>query len=68
MKGDVRFADIRKRLEAHGWALARIKGSHHIFTGRERPMLSIPVHNGKVKRVYEQQVNQAIRSVSQEEG
>lgn len=68
MKADVRFADIRKRLESHGWTLSRINGSHHIFTGPNRPTISIPVHGNKVKRVYDQNVNQAIRSISQDEG
>jgi predicted RNA binding protein YcfA (HicA-like mRNA interferase family) len=68
MDGDVRFADIRKRLEAHGWALARISGSHHVFTGKDRPTISIPVHKGKVKRVYDDQVNKAIRRLSEGQG
>ena len=34
-------------LERHGWALARIKGSHHIY---KKPgvmaLLTVPVHGG----------------------
>lgn len=52
-----RFAVVRKLLESHGWTLARVKGSHHTFTkAGERPVI-IPVHHGRVKPVYVQEVN-----------
>jgi predicted RNA binding protein YcfA (HicA-like mRNA interferase family) len=32
-------------LEAHGWTLRRIAGSHHIYSkAGERKVLSVPVH------------------------
>ena len=35
-------------VEANGWVLQRVKGSHHIYskTG-ERKIISIPVHGNK---------------------
>ena len=39
-------------LEAKGYTLARISGSHHVFTKPGRLPASIPVHHGKVKHVY----------------
>jgi predicted RNA binding protein YcfA (HicA-like mRNA interferase family) len=44
-------------LEAKGYALVRVSGSHHIFS---KPGVavnqSIPVHNGMVKYVYVRKV------------
>ena len=39
-------------LEAHGWELARVSGSHHIYRMDGRPeRLSVPVHgNQALKR------------------
>lgn len=34
-----------KLLESHGWILARINGSHHIYVKSDRELrISIPVH------------------------
>jgi predicted RNA binding protein YcfA (HicA-like mRNA interferase family) len=55
-----RFAEVRKKLENAGWTLARVHGSHHIFTGEGRPLVSIPVHRGKVKAFYVGQVEKII--------
>lgn len=62
MPSEVRFADVRRELERHGWTLVRISGSHHIFLRAgggqsshepgEPGILSIPVHRGKVKAGY----------------
>ena len=40
--------DLARIVQSRGWTLARINGSHHIFTmpGR-RERLSIPVHGNK---------------------
>lgn len=43
---------IRKRLEAAGYLLVRISGSHHIFEKPGQTLLSIPVHNDKLKPFY----------------
>jgi predicted RNA binding protein YcfA (HicA-like mRNA interferase family) len=40
--------DFCKVLEAHGWTLERIRGSHHIFGQPENPtILTVPVHGNK---------------------
>jgi len=52
MPSPIRFAEIRKRLEAAGYRLVRIRGSHHIFDRPGGPLVSIPVHRGKVKSRY----------------
>ncbi len=37
-----------KTLEAHGWTLQRVKGSHHIYGRRgEENKISVPVHGNK---------------------
>ena len=56
MPSPVRFAEILRYLEKHGWRLVRINGSHHTFTkaGESRP-ITVPVHHGKVDAIYEKQ-------------
>jgi predicted RNA binding protein YcfA (HicA-like mRNA interferase family) len=53
MPSDVRFAVVRKMLEAKGYALVRVQGSHYVFSkaGIPRPVV-ISVHGGKVKHGY----------------
>jgi predicted RNA binding protein YcfA (HicA-like mRNA interferase family) len=37
-----------RRIEAKGWVLQRIKGSHHIYSKiGERKIISIPVHGSR---------------------
>jgi predicted RNA binding protein YcfA (HicA-like mRNA interferase family) len=37
-----------KILEAHGWELQRIKGSHHIFARDGNPnIVTVPVHGNR---------------------
>ena len=62
----VRFNEIRRLLEQHGWAVDRIRGSHFIFTGANRPTLAIPVHGGKCKPAYERIVKKAIAALGQQ--
>jgi predicted RNA binding protein YcfA (HicA-like mRNA interferase family) len=52
MSSEARFSQVRKLLEAKGYRLARINGSHHIFTKASARSVPIPVHNGKVKPAY----------------
>lgn len=52
MPSEVRFAEIRKLLESHGWTLDRIRGSHHNFQKEGERPIAIPVHKGKVKPAY----------------
>jgi predicted RNA binding protein YcfA (HicA-like mRNA interferase family) len=40
--------DFAKVVQQHGWQLARIHGSHHIFTMPERrERLVIPIHGNR---------------------
>lgn len=52
MAHEERFSAVRKLLESCGWELARIKGSHHVFTKAGELPVSLPVHKGKVKATY----------------
>jgi predicted RNA binding protein YcfA (HicA-like mRNA interferase family) len=60
MASEQRFADVRRELERHGWTLARIQGSHHIFERPGKGILVIPVHHGKVKPVYVRRIQKTI--------
>jgi len=60
MASPVRFAVVRAVLEAKGYVLTRISGSHHIFTKPSQPLVvSVPVHRGMVKYVYYKKALQA---------
>ena len=48
----MRFPDVKKMLEAKGYWLDRIRGSHHVFEKTGSPPVIIPVHHGKVKYGY----------------
>ncbi len=52
MPSEVRFSAVRKMLEAKGYNLTRVNGSHHIFTKAGARPVPIPVHKGKVKPAY----------------
>ena len=58
MPRPVRFTELKRYLEAHGWTLVRVNGSHHTFArpGEYRPMV-VPVHRGKVDAIYEKQAH-----------
>jgi predicted RNA binding protein YcfA (HicA-like mRNA interferase family) len=60
MASETRFAELRRLLESHGWELTRISGSHHVFTKPGKLPISIPVHRGKVKKVYVKKVQKII--------
>jgi predicted RNA binding protein YcfA (HicA-like mRNA interferase family) len=66
MPSDWRFADVQKLLESNGWTLDRITSSHHIFTGQGRPMVSIPVHRGKVKFAYVRKIQRAVEDLEED--
>jgi predicted RNA binding protein YcfA (HicA-like mRNA interferase family) len=46
------FGDVRALLELFGWQLASMKGSHARFRKPGERSIPVPVHNGKVRRVY----------------
>ncbi|WP_420127320.1 type II toxin-antitoxin system HicA family toxin [Longimicrobium sp.] len=40
--------ELGRILEQHGWELARVHGSHHIYRQEGRPeRISVPVHGSK---------------------
>ena len=40
--------DLCRRLNEAGWALKRVKGSHHIFAkSGERKIIAVPVHGNQ---------------------
>jgi predicted RNA binding protein YcfA (HicA-like mRNA interferase family) len=57
---DIRFADVRRLLESHGWYLNRIRGSHHIFSKPGNGSTSVPVHGGKVKHAYYRKIKKLV--------
>lgn len=48
---NVTFEDVRKLLEAEGFYLDRISGSHHIFQ-KEGMIFVVPAHRNRVKIMY----------------
>lgn len=60
MPSPVRFAEVRKLLEAAGYTLARVSGSHHIFVKEGVDLVSIPVHKNLVKHGYVRRVKKII--------
>ena len=60
--------ELRAMLERAGWVLARISGSHHIFTRPGQAPISIPVHRNKVKHVYVAKARKIIEQDGAEEG
>ena len=60
MASQERFGVVRALLERHGWTLARVAGSHHIFQKPGDRQWSVPVHNGKVKPVYVRQIKKYV--------
>ena len=56
MAREERFSQVKKSLEKKGYTLTRISGSHHIFTKKGSPLVSIPVHDGKVKAHYVKEI------------
>ena len=62
MPSEVRFAVVRKMLEAKGYRLDRIRGSHHVFDKPGAPPVIVPVHHGKVKYDYVRQITKDVLS------
>jgi predicted RNA binding protein YcfA (HicA-like mRNA interferase family) len=53
----VRFEELRALLEAYGWAVVRIRGSHHVFA-RAGQTLAVPLRRPHVLATY---VREALR-------
>lgn len=56
MPSEVRFAAVKKMLEAKGYLLHRTRGSHHVFKKPGVGTFAVPVHHGKVKPIYVQKI------------
>ena len=56
MASEKHLAEVKKMLERAGYRLVRVSGSHHVFAKPGEQLLSIPVHQGKVKSCYVRQV------------
>ncbi len=52
MASEVRLAEVRKMLEAKGYFLERVRGSHHYFKKAGGGSFAVPVRHGKVKPIY----------------
>ena len=60
---NVRFADMRGLVEAFGFTLARVSGSHHIFTHEDVPELVNLQEVGGQAKPY--QIRQFLRLVEE---
>ena len=40
-------SELTKKLEAHGWILDRIKGSHHIYVKDNLRSIPVPFHGNR---------------------
>lgn len=50
------FDDVRSVIEMFGWKRASTKGSHARFLKPGERSITVPVHGGKVNRVYLEQI------------
>jgi len=50
----MRFSEVRLIIESHGYThhQPRGGGSHHIFRKAGADLISVPVHDNQVKRIY----------------
>lgn len=40
----MRSADLVREIQQFGWVLARVRGSHHVFTHPQRPGIVVVPH------------------------
>ena len=50
------FSDVEQLLELFGWTCTRTRGSHRAFTTPGQRTLIVPIKEGKVARVYLDQI------------
>jgi predicted RNA binding protein YcfA (HicA-like mRNA interferase family) len=60
MPSDVRFAELLRLVERHGWVLVRINGSHHIFKLPDGRIYVVPVHRNMVKYAYVREIKKLL--------
>ena len=49
MASEQRFSVVKKMMEAKGYRMVRVTGSHHVFAKAGARTFPVPVHNGKVE-------------------
>ncbi len=57
----VSLDEARRVLEAYGWTLDHIRGSHHVFK-HDGDRLVIPLHRPHIKAAYVKQIVKATES------
>ncbi len=60
MPSEIRFAELLRLVEQHGWRLHRVRGSHHVLKKPDGSTFAVPVHHGKVKPVYVRNIKKEI--------
>lgn len=63
----VRFSEAQQLLEAHGWKLARVSGSHRVFVrGAER--FTLPFRRPHILPIYVRQILSRTQEPEYEQG
>jgi predicted RNA binding protein YcfA (HicA-like mRNA interferase family) len=62
---NVRFADLRRLVEAAGYVFRRQKGSHHVFTHAARPALPMVNLQSDGTNAKPYQVRQVVRLIDE---
>jgi predicted RNA binding protein YcfA (HicA-like mRNA interferase family) len=57
---EMRFAELLRLVQKHGWFLLRVRGSHHVLQKPDGSTYSVPVHHGKVKPAYIREIKKQI--------
>ena len=64
----MRFSEVKLIIESHGYVHHQPRsGSHHVFRRAGSELMSIPVHNGVVKRIYLRDVIRKLGLVQESE-
>ena len=63
----VSFDEARRVLEAYGWTLDRVRGSHHVFAQGSRT-LPVPFRRPHIKAVYVKQILLATEGQDDDDG
>jgi predicted RNA binding protein YcfA (HicA-like mRNA interferase family) len=52
MPSPIKFKELKRYMEEHGWVLTHVTGSHHVFAKPGHRSFPVPVHHGEVKYGY----------------
>jgi predicted RNA binding protein YcfA (HicA-like mRNA interferase family) len=58
MPSPVKFREVKRYMEEHGWRLLHVKGSHHVFVKEGMRRFPIPVHHGEVNYAYYRKIKE----------